>query len=516
MLPPPPASAPSALDNPRAEDHGRPPKPLVMPPSPVNMHFPASSSPIIQLSPSSSLHDPSSNYNTGSGTSELRPLTFPRKSSLVESVSSGPSTSTGTGSHFPPSITYESPIPQVVTTPASSPNPAQIVTNKATPNGMLSTIVEGPRPHMLSRESRVSLPDEAKQYIANMADSPVASPRADAFAAKFGAASRSHPEIQIPDGVDGVGTPGAIGEEDSPGGTKEFLDMRHEDDQDEDEGGGEEDEEDNEDEEGDDGDDGDSAIMVSEADADSEVLPDSSVRESLGSQLQEHELQQPVELQGRLHHPDGDEFPPPLSAHLPRQQAMIQSHIQQHQPTHENLPSQGQHPNPDARHQRLHPAQPPHPSSDRLENPYSPPGQHQQHQQPLRMDSHYPYNQPGQAVPASFRALPLLSSDLPHTTITVSHSFVRPNDRGKEVLSFVVHVDPGKGKEGWKVEKMYSDVLGLDQRVRSSVAKGIGKKIASLPEGKLWKDHAPAKVDQRKVLATFLFSSIVRTIMFYF
>lgn len=102
-------------------------------------------------------------------------------------------------------------------------------------------------------------------------------------------------------------------------------------------------------------------------------------------------------------------------------------------------------------------------------------------------------------LPASFRALPLLSSDLPHTTINVSHSFVRPNDRGKEVLSFVVFVSPGNGKEGWKVEKMYSDVLSLDQRVRNSVGRGVGKKIANLPEGKLWKDHAPAKVDQRKV-----------------
>jgi RalA-binding protein 1 len=104
-----------------------------------------------------------------------------------------------------------------------------------------------------------------------------------------------------------------------------------------------------------------------------------------------------------------------------------------------------------------------------------------------------------QAVPASFRALPLLSSDLPHTHIVVSHSFVRPNDRGKEVLSFIVFVNPGHGKEGWKVEKMYSDVLSLDQRVRNSVGKGVGKKIANLPDGKLWKDHAPAKVDQRKV-----------------
>ena len=115
--------------------------------------------------------------------------------------------------------------------------------------------------------------------------------------------------------------------------------------------------------------------------------------------------------------------------------------------------------------------------------------------QDSRLQRSQDQSQPGSSA---FRALPLLSSDLPHTNIIVSHSFVRPNDRGKEVLSFIVFVDPGNGKEGWKVEKMYSDVLGLDQRVRSSVGKGVGKKIVNLPEGKLWKDHAPAKVDQRK------------------
>ena len=101
----------------------------------------------------------------------------------------------------------------------------------------------------------------------------------------------------------------------------------------------------------------------------------------------------------------------------------------------------------------------------------------------------------------AFRALPLLGTDLPQTCISVSHSSIRPNDRGKEVLSFIIVVDPGRGKETWKVEKLYSDVLGLDQRIRASVGKGVGKKIASLPEGKLWRDHAPAKVDQRKVCA---------------
>jgi RalA-binding protein 1 len=103
----------------------------------------------------------------------------------------------------------------------------------------------------------------------------------------------------------------------------------------------------------------------------------------------------------------------------------------------------------------------------------------------------------------AFRALPLLSTDIPHTRISVSHSSIRPNDRGKEVLSFIVVVDPGRGKEPWKVEKLYSDVLSLDQRIRASVAKGVSKKLASLPEGKLWRDNAPAKVDQRKVSTAF-------------
>lgn len=106
----------------------------------------------------------------------------------------------------------------------------------------------------------------------------------------------------------------------------------------------------------------------------------------------------------------------------------------------------------------------------------------------------------------AFRALPLLATDLPSTRITVSQSSIRPNDRGKDVLSFIVEVNPGSTKDSWKVEKMYSDVLGLDQRVRATVGKGVGKKIASLPEGKLWRDHAPAKVDMRKVSAQHVLS----------
>ena len=40
------------------------------------------------------------------------------------------------------------------------------------------------RPQYLSRDSRISLPEEAKQYIANMADSPLPSPQIDAISPK--------------------------------------------------------------------------------------------------------------------------------------------------------------------------------------------------------------------------------------------------------------------------------------------------------------------------------------------
>ncbi|KAI0305947.1 hypothetical protein B0F90DRAFT_1814774 [Multifurca ochricompacta] len=107
---------------------------------------------------------------------------------------------------------------------------------------------------------------------------------------------------------------------------------------------------------------------------------------------------------------------------------------------------------------------------------------------------------PEQESQVQFRALPLLSHDLPYTRITVTNSSIRPNDRGKDVLSFVVLVDPGNQKEPYMIEKLYSDVLGLDQRIRSRYGRSIHKRIPQLPDGKLWRDHAPSRVDQRKAV----------------
>ena len=51
---------------------------------------------------------------------------------------------------------------------------------------------------------------------------------------------------------------------------------------------------------------------------------------------------------------------------------------------------------------------------------------------------------------ASFRAMPLLNSDLKTTTVEVLGSHIRANSKGKEVLSFVIAVHV-VGKESWQV-----------------------------------------------------------------
>jgi len=121
---------------------------------------------------------------------------------------------------------------------------------------------------------------------------------------------------------------------------------------------------------------------------------------------------------------------------------------------------------------------------------------------PLRASYLTPEPKPSGSFASSqsvFRPLRLVHDDLKYTRINVLYSSIKANDKGKEVISFVVEVDPGNNKEPWKVEKLYSDVLNLDQRVRSSSSRSVQKKMAHLPESKMWKDHAPAKVDQRRV-----------------
>ncbi|KAG6897105.1 hypothetical protein C0992_004037 [Termitomyces sp. T32_za158] len=365
---------------------------------------------------------------------------------------------------------------QISTTPLTSPTAAQ-TTFTSPSTDVLSTAPQS-RPGMLSRDSRISLPDEARQYIANMTDSPVPSPRMDAFAGKEGSASQlSQPQLQISYNPVSLVPPVSanLAETDCPGESSEFQDL--------DGGGSRGDQDAKHDAKSD-----EFAAPGVDEDMDVISLPLETPQQStqiVPSQVDSLQLQTQGKLKPRI-----------AVEHVPAP------------PDDMQLPMYSVYTHAEAGQQR-DPMTPVYGGTDHispLENPYSPPTQNKQPQMSLDLQP-----QPMvQSIPASFRALPLLPTDLPHTIITVSHSFVRPNDRGKEVLSFVVFVDPGNGKEGWKVEKMYSDVLGLDQRVRTAVGKGLGKKIVSLPEGKLWKDHAPAKVDQRKAVLENYLQTLIR------
>ncbi|KAG6812828.1 hypothetical protein H0H92_016097 [Tricholoma furcatifolium] len=466
-IPPPPMSAPSAIDTQLANSNARSAKPsptsLVVLPRLESLPIP--SSPLISASQESNIFGQQATANE-----PKPPATYNRKSSLTKT----PLLNVNHSPFTPPSQQYNyngGLTPQ--TAPAgfgSSSSDAYMknaTTASAAPSSALLTTIPEGRAGMLSRDSRISLPDEAKQYIANMTESPVPSPRVDVFGTK---PTNLIAQSQVSPHTTGLvpPAPASVVKADSPGASSEFLDLNED----------EEDEEDDEDEgvECDEIDEEESVLPVADGVADpSSHLLETPRKPTQPSPHLDHQTQVHVRPKPRI---DVDLFPFPPPTSVQSQSGMVFTQ----QPA-SVAPVYGtvDHISP-------------------LENPYSPPAPNQHGMQPLRLES-----QPMVPVPANFRALPLLASDLPHTIIIVSHSFVRPNDRGKEVLSFVISVNPGPGKEGWKVEKMYSDVLGLDQRIRSALGKPLGKKIPILPEGKLWKDHAPAKVDQRKaVLENYL------------
>ncbi|KAJ2915458.1 hypothetical protein MD484_g4960, partial [Candolleomyces efflorescens] len=366
--------------------------------------------------------------------------------------------------------------PHIVTTPTPSSIYPQHNIQTPTEPQLLSAISGD---SYLSRDSRITLPDEARQYIANMADSPMTSPSFNSFSSVPSAAS-------LHQDSDGKG---------------EFLEM---DDDDDDEDDGIEDEDDR------------TSVRVNGAksalQSQEPLTPTTNSNfsrsgESLVEATPNHRRREPSSRS------DTEEFPaPPLSAvNSERQQTNA---VYEGQPylNHQLSVPQGPSPSKASSSTDQLPTNITHQSQESLNsargyNNQQLPGQPASYGDMRQLTSPSPSTQ---TKAAAFRALPLLSSDLPYTTIAVSHSFVRPNDRGKEVLSFIVTVNPGNGKGGWKVEKMYSDVLSLDQRVRSVVGKGVVKKIASLPEGKLWKDHAPARVDQRKAVLEQYLQSLIQ------
>ena len=281
------------------------------------------------------------------------------------------------------------------------------------------------RPPALSRESRISLPEEAKRYIATIGESPAHSPLVSSFKSKpADARSESPSQVSIPE-------------------TKDDHTQA------------------------------DSAEGES-LDADESVNDDVTGSER---SLSDGEFEEDKPSSRSV-----EDFPMPPPSHLP---VTLNVDSPSHVPDQASINSEhtasatSTRVDPTASTSSFHSSNPPNSSQSK---PH--------HRQKRSLDSPI-------SVQPQFRQLPLLVSDFPMTRVKVSHSSIRPNDRGKEVLSFVIIVDPGSGKESWKIEKLNSDFNSLDQKIRSA-NRNIGKKMPSLPDSKLWRDHAPAKVDQRK------------------
>jgi RalA-binding protein 1 len=342
---------------------------------------------------------------------------------------------------------------------AQSIHPASLMPHipSGSSSSMLSPIMEDPR--QLSRESRVSLPDEAKRYIASIGESPVPSPGLVEFPSASVQGQTRSGQAQITHSA-GATVRSSRSKSDHPGsaGGKdevEFLDM--------------DDDEDRENE-----------------------------------QQQQQQPSSSAFRKKEKPHANVDDFPmPPSHGPLQAQSPHIQGTQSQFLPSMNVLTPTQANTRPDAGT----------PSQTHRQSP-SDVFSHSQHsldhtpstpvpESPLPDSYLSPTKSTHGGSNAIFRALPLVADDIKTTSLTVSYSSIKANDRGKEVLSFEIEVDPGNSKEPWKVEKLYSDVLALDQRLRAVVGKGVSKKIAALPEGKLWRDHAPAKSDQRKVSTVY-------------
>lgn len=98
---------------------------------------------------------------------------------------------------------------------------------------------------------------------------------------------------------------------------------------------------------------------------------------------------------------------------------------------------------------------------------------------------------------------------LQYVNVAVVGTNFRANERAKEDISFFISVDLRglplglkANVSSWRVEKLYSAILALDGRLKQKHGKNIVKRIAGvqLPDRNLFKDHAPSKVDQRKLM----------------
>ncbi|PWN18667.1 RhoGAP-domain-containing protein [Microstroma glucosiphilum] len=105
---------------------------------------------------------------------------------------------------------------------------------------------------------------------------------------------------------------------------------------------------------------------------------------------------------------------------------------------------------------------------------------------------------------------------LRQVSVTVQGTNLRYNERAREMVSFFLLVQlDGPVAAGrldkWMVEKLYSDVLGLDATLKHRHGKVALRNMVDcqLPDRSLFKDHAPSKVDLRKAILEAYFDTLL-------
>ena len=370
--------------------------------------------PTVLVRADSSPTPPSLHLNT-------QPNNWPQLSSSAPAFSPVPSV-------VSPALTSTQSFTTVISTPPNSSLniPFTSPSDLLQPNHSLNLSQSGDplRPPVLSRESRISLPEEAKRYIATIGNPQAQSPRISFKSKSSDERSDSPSQVSMSETKDDQTQADSV--------EGEFLDM---DDSPNDENG------------------------------------TGSENSLSDGEFEEDKPSRSVE-----------DFPMPPTSHPPVASSVYSQSTPDQASIHSGYTASGASTRVD-----------PTASTTSLQSSDLPSNNPQPKPRPRQRPS---LDSPISVQP-HFRQLPLLVSDFPMTRVQVSHSSIRPNDRGKEVLSFVIIVDPGSGKETWKIEKLYSDFISLDQKIKST-NRNLTKKMPSLPDNKLWRDHAPAKVDQRK------------------
>lgn len=144
---------------------------------------------------------------------------------------------------------------------------------------------------------------------------------------------------------------------------------------------------------------------------------------------------------------------------------------------------------------------------------------------PASSPGHSPYpsaasNSAREARLQSSSPVPCLSpAHLPFVRIRIATSDIKTTDKGKEVVSFNIdvslvlpyEVEPGTKMPptSWRVEKTLADVVALDSAIRAHASRSERQTILSPPEKSLFKDHSPARSDQRKAVLEQYLQSLV-------